>query len=160
GSRPGPALLAGSGPPTVCHCGGSARRRRFPRAVLLRIIPAAGGGSYRPSQNSPHRRPGLPVNGPGGPVPQGSGPASLVPTDGWLAEEMRKVAQIRIHRPRVRREPPCHEVLPPDPRDPDVVRAKALARANDRAGRRTARPPRYPRPAGTPGGRRLTREAL
>ena len=37
--------------------------------------------------------------------------------------------RIRIHRPRVRRERPWHEVLPPDLRDPDVVRAKALARA-------------------------------
>ncbi len=35
--------------------------------------------------------------------------------------------QIRIHRPRARREHRWHEVLPPDPRDPDVVRAKALA---------------------------------
>ena len=37
--------------------------------------------------------------------------------------------QIRIRRPRVRHERPGPEVLPPDPRDPDVVRAKALARA-------------------------------
>lgn len=37
--------------------------------------------------------------------------------------------RIRIHRLRVRREHPWHEVLPLDPRDPDVVRAKALARA-------------------------------
>lgn len=35
----------------------------------------------------------------------------------------------RIRRPRVRRERPGHAALPPDPRDPDVVRAKALARA-------------------------------
>lgn len=37
--------------------------------------------------------------------------------------------RIRIDRCRIRREPPWHEVLPPDPRDPDVVRAKARARA-------------------------------
>jgi hypothetical protein len=37
---------------------------------------------------------------------------------------MTAVKQIRINRPRVRRERPRHEVLPPDPRDPDVVRAK------------------------------------
>ena len=37
--------------------------------------------------------------------------------------------RIRIHQPKVRRERPWHDVLPPDPRDPDVVRAKALARA-------------------------------
>jgi len=45
------------------------------------------------------------------------------------------VQQIRIHRPRVRRERPWHEALPPDPRDPDVVRAKALVWAGDRAWR-------------------------
>jgi len=48
------------------------------------------------------------------------------------------VQQIRIHRPRARRERPWHEALPPDPRDPDVVRAKALARAGYPAGRTTA----------------------
>jgi len=36
--------------------------------------------------------------------------------------------RIRIQRPQVRRERPWLEVLPLDPRDPDVVRAKALAR--------------------------------
>ena len=55
--------------------------------------------------------------------------------------------QIRIDRPRARRERPWQEVLPPDPRDPDVVHAKALARA----GRRTARPSISPRPAETAG---------
>ena len=39
------------------------------------------------------------------------------------------VKRIRIDRPRVRRDSHWHEVLPPDPRDPDVVRAKALARS-------------------------------
>ena len=39
---------------------------------------------------------------------------------------------IRIQRPTGRRERPWLEVLPPDPRDPDVVRAKALGRAADR----------------------------
>ena len=47
--------------------------------------------------------------------------------------------QIHIRRPRARREHPWDEVLPPDPWDPDVVLAKALARAGDRAGRTTAR---------------------
>jgi len=37
--------------------------------------------------------------------------------------------RIRIQRPRGRGERPWLEVLPPDPRDPDVVRAKTLARA-------------------------------
>ena len=37
--------------------------------------------------------------------------------------------RIRIGRPRIRREQPWPEDLPADPRDPDVVRAKALARS-------------------------------
>ena len=37
--------------------------------------------------------------------------------------------RIRIDRPRIRRERSWPEELPTDPRDPDVVRAKALARA-------------------------------
>jgi hypothetical protein len=41
---------------------------------------------------------------------------------------MRTVERIRIHRPRVRRKRPWHEVLPFGPRDPDVIRAKAVAR--------------------------------
>ncbi len=36
--------------------------------------------------------------------------------------------RIRIGQRRVRRERPWLEVLAPDPRDPDIVRAKALAR--------------------------------
>ena len=36
--------------------------------------------------------------------------------------------RIRIDRHRARRERPWREVLPADPRDPDVVRVKALAR--------------------------------
>jgi hypothetical protein len=34
----------------------------------------------------------------------------------------------RIRRPRARSERPGLEALSPDPRDPDIVRAKALAR--------------------------------
>ena len=37
--------------------------------------------------------------------------------------------RIRAGRPRIRRERAWTEDLPADPRDPDVVRAKALARA-------------------------------
>lgn len=37
--------------------------------------------------------------------------------------------RVRIQKPGSRRERPGRDVLPPDPRDPDVVRAKALARA-------------------------------
>jgi hypothetical protein len=36
--------------------------------------------------------------------------------------------RIRIGRRRIRSERPWLEVLAPDPRDPDIVRAKALAR--------------------------------
>jgi hypothetical protein len=39
------------------------------------------------------------------------------------------VKRIRIDRPRIRREQPWPEDLPPGPRDPDVVRAEALARS-------------------------------
>ncbi len=59
--------------------------------------------------------------------------------------------QIRIHRPRARREHRWYEVLPPDPRDPDVVWAKALALTGDRAGQTTARQSPSPRPAATAG---------
>jgi hypothetical protein len=59
--------------------------------------------------------------------------------------------QIRIHRPRVRRERPWHEVLPPDPRDPDVIRAKALARAVLASAEEQPNSHVPPRPAGTAG---------
>jgi hypothetical protein len=38
--------------------------------------------------------------------------------------------RIRIQKPRVRGARPWLEVLPLDPRDPDIVRAKALAVAH------------------------------
>jgi hypothetical protein len=41
------------------------------------------------------------------------------------------VKRIRIQTPRTRRDRDWGEALPPDPRDPDVVRAKALARAGN-----------------------------
>ena len=59
--------------------------------------------------------------------------------------------QIRIHRPRFGCEHRWQEVLPPDPRDPDVVRAKALARAGARVGGRTPRQSPSPGPAETAG---------
>ena len=37
--------------------------------------------------------------------------------------------RIRIQRPRVRHERPWLDVLPLDPRDPDIDRAKAVAAA-------------------------------
>jgi hypothetical protein len=55
--------------------------------------------------------------------------------------------RIRIHRHRIRRERPWHDIVPPALRDPGVVRAKALARAGDRAGGRTARQSHSPGPA-------------
>jgi len=42
--------------------------------------------------------------------------------------------RIRTSAPRIRRERRWPEDLPDDPRDPDVVRAKALARAGVHAG--------------------------
>jgi hypothetical protein len=51
--------------------------------------------------------------------------------------------QIRIQRHRARGERPWHEVLPLDPRDPDVVRAKSLARRRV-AGHASRRPPDGP----------------
>jgi hypothetical protein len=69
--------------------------------------------------------------------------------------------RIRIQRPRARRERGGGEALPPGTRDPDVVRAKALSRAGDRAGRSTARQSYSPglprrRPDSAPA-RRITR---
>jgi hypothetical protein len=42
--------------------------------------------------------------------------------------------RIRTDRTKIRRERPWLEEFPADPRDPDVVRAKALARARPAAG--------------------------
>ena len=52
------------------------------------------------------------------------------------------VQRIRIDRPRTRREHLWLEDLPADPRDPDVIRAKALSRAQltgSKSGRQTPR---------------------
>jgi hypothetical protein len=40
--------------------------------------------------------------------------------------------RVRLEKPRPRRERTWREVLPLDPRDPDVVRAKAIDRSGDR----------------------------
>jgi hypothetical protein len=37
--------------------------------------------------------------------------------------------RVHIQRPKLRRQQPWREALPLDPRDPDVLRAKALGRA-------------------------------
>jgi hypothetical protein len=42
------------------------------------------------------------------------------------------VKRIRINKAKIRHERPGTDDLPDDPRDPDVVRAKALARARSR----------------------------
>jgi hypothetical protein len=55
------------------------------------------------------------------------------------------VKRIRIDKPRITRERPGPEDLPADPRDPDVVRAKALARSQPPC-------PRSNAAAGTTGG--------
>ena len=47
----------------------------------------------------------------------------------------REMKRIRIDRPRIRRERSWTEDPPTDPRDPDVVRAKALTRAGRRLSR-------------------------
>ena len=50
------------------------------------------------------------------------------------------VQRIRIDRPKTRRDRLWLEDLPADPRDPDVIRAKALARAQltgSKSGRQT-----------------------
>jgi hypothetical protein len=89
------------------HCG------RFHRNAHLRVTPRGGPGSYRPRER--FTRTGRDT------------PCRRART--WrLAKEMT-VKQTRIQRPRVRRARPWHEALPPDPRDPDVIRAKALARS-------------------------------
>jgi hypothetical protein len=48
-------------------------------------------------------------------------------------EAGRVMKRIRVSRPKIRRERAWTEDLPADPRDPDVVRAKALARARARS---------------------------
>ncbi len=63
-----------------------------------------------------------------------------------LAEEMT-VKRIRTQRPRARRERPWREVLPPGPRDPDVVWAKALARGERPRQQVTGRAVTVPQPA-------------
>ena len=52
------------------------------------------------------------------------------------------VQRIRIDRPKTRRERLWPEDLPADPRDPDVIRAKALARAQLTGSKRRRRTPR------------------
>ena len=47
--------------------------------------------------------------------------------------------RVRTARPRIRRDRAWSEDLPADPRDPDVVRAKALARARKTGSSRSDR---------------------
>ena len=101
--------------PTRRHC-------RAPGAALRKIPPACP-----PSGDAP-RRPRLIPSSRNGPPEHGGATSSAGPRTWRLAKEMT-VKQTRIQRPRARRERPWREALPPDPRDPDVVRAKALARS-------------------------------
>jgi hypothetical protein len=77
-----------------------------------RVTPDGDAASYCPSKNPAMTTTGLVLNRPGT----------------WRVIEEIAVKRIRIDRPRARRERPRYEVLPADPRDPDVVRAKTLAR--------------------------------
>ena len=43
--------------------------------------------------------------------------------------------RVRIGRRKVRTERPWLELLAPDPRDPDIIRAKALARSRRASGK-------------------------
>jgi hypothetical protein len=52
------------------------------------------------------------------------------------------VRSVRVERPKVRRDRSWLEVLPLDPRDPEVIRAKAIDRSGDR--RSGASPVRAP----------------
>ena len=56
-----------------------------------------------------------------------AGTAGQPALDTAIGEDMT-VKRIRIDRPRIRRERAWAEDMPADPRDPDVIRAKALAR--------------------------------
>jgi hypothetical protein len=58
--------------------------------------------------------------------------------------------RIRTSAPRIRRHRRWPEDLPDDPRDPDVVRAKALARAR----------PAHPGPAGRMSSKQRTAAAI
>jgi hypothetical protein len=42
------------------------------------------------------------------------------------------VRSVRVERPKVRRDRSWLEVLPLDPRDPEMIRAKAIDRSGDR----------------------------
>jgi RNA polymerase sigma-70 factor (ECF subfamily) len=57
------------------------------------------------------------------------------------------VKHTRTQRPRARREPAWREALPADPRDPAIVRAKALARAGRPGQQMTGRTVPVPGPA-------------
>ncbi len=103
-----------------------ARRHCRARARPPKIPPA-----YAPSGDAPRRRRLLTSSRT---VHERGGALPCYRAWTWrLAEEMT-VKRIRTHRPRARRERPGREALPPDPRDPDIVRAKALARAGNPVG--------------------------
>ena len=111
------------------------RHRRAPGAPGGTVVPAGGAPkippAWAPSGDAHLRRRFVPSLEE--PVPTTVRLRYYRARTWRLAEEMT-VKQIRIERPRAGREHPGREVLPRDARDPDVVRAKALAR-----GRRSRR---------------------
>jgi len=90
-------------------CNDPTSAKRFHRYVHFRVTPRAAPGHTVARRTRPE---------------SGAAPLSAVP-EVATGEEMA-VKRIRISRPGIRRERPGLEVLPADPRDPDVVRAKAL----------------------------------
>jgi hypothetical protein len=95
---------------------------RFHPHAHLRVTPHASADSY-----------GLPRISTQEMLASHYGPAQR------LAEEMT-VRRTRIQRRRARREHDWCEALPPDLRDPDIVRAKALARHGTPRRQPTGRP--------------------
>ena len=91
---------------------------RFPRDVHFRVTTTVAAIYSVPRRAEPGRR-----------------PASRRPPPGTrrLAEETT-VKRIHAERPRTQRARPRHEGLPAGPRDPDIVRAKALGRAAEAIG--------------------------
>jgi hypothetical protein len=89
------------------HPEAAVERMRWARAVAGELFASPSA----PAQQSLRRQPGPAVGRP----------------PGMAAGRVMK--RIRAGRPRIRRERVWTEDVPADPRDPDVVRAKALARA-------------------------------
>jgi hypothetical protein len=121
----------GTTPIAIVHAGSATHR-------IKAVGPAAGPVGKH------HRRPHIPAMWPMLPEPESvhhgtedrpRTPAPAKDTTRPIRARARSVAvgrsvmkRTRIRRPRARSERPRLEALSPDPRDPDIVRAKALAR--------------------------------